>query len=530
MALDLGLGKRPRNRNRRQPPKPAVIPDYEPQRAIEPNMMSSPQKPAPDSSTIENRRTILACYLQCASVSMSLRLPNALRFTSYMAECLEVLENSPDAAPTDKRFAAWVRLQRLVEDAVNAFALDDPESTVSLVDIRIQNQLKGYEHQMKEYLRNLEPGVMNSFLEVNFHVNNVFLHEISMHPDHEPEDFRPPFYVATQIISNIPTNQNPHYVNAIMECVSSAQSVLNLFLKMPLDTIRALPALIFVRAIYSCVVLIKLEISTNAPGSELANVLDQKSLKVPAYLQKVIAQMVAIVGNEGKFIIAAKFMLIVKRLVEWYRNYKTQLAAGTEQDTIPFQPPKPPTQVPQQPQQSSQPQSTLPQFNTLPPQQFQNFSPPPQQQSQQQLPPSAQNFNTFQAPIFTSSPPPTSPPQPQQPYDFHGAMLATNTSSPNSGASDYNSPEYGPSDGAIPPGDESSSLSAKMEVDPNFFSQLQNIEQPFAFNPDPNDWMFDPQGMMGLGDMGGMGMGMGAGAPEFEWGPLGEGQATGVPS
>jgi len=77
---------------------------------------------------------------------MSLRLPNALRFTSFMAECVDVLETSPDAAPTDKRFTAWIRIQRqsftkrssskvvqlinlgIVEQCVMSFSLDDPGS------------------------------------------------------------------------------------------------------------------------------------------------------------------------------------------------------------------------------------------------------------------------------------------------------------------------------------------------------------------------------------------------------------------
>ena len=104
-------------------------------------------------------------------------------------------------------------------------------------------------------------------------------------------------------------------------------------------------------------------------------------------------------------------------------------------------------------------------------------------------------------------------------------MLAANTSSPSSGG--YGSPEYyGPSsggaaaDGGVGSIETQTPEFSKMEVDPNIFGQLQNIEQPFAYNPDPNDWMFDFNEMMadaggvpGLdfdwGNTGSMGMGMG---------------------
>lgn len=92
---------------------------------------------------------------------MSLRQPNMMRFTSWMAECVECLENSSEAAPTDKRLAAWVKLQRIMEETVTSFALDDPDATVSLVDPRVQLRLKGFEKQLEEWKKNIDPHVMN---------------------------------------------------------------------------------------------------------------------------------------------------------------------------------------------------------------------------------------------------------------------------------------------------------------------------------------------------------------------------------
>ena len=111
----------------------------------------SPKKHLPDSGALESRRTLLACYLFCASVSMSLRLPNFLRYSSWMADCSTVLKTSPDAAPTDKRFIAWVQLQRLVEECGMSFALDSPDDTVSLADERAQLMLQSYEKQLEAW-------------------------------------------------------------------------------------------------------------------------------------------------------------------------------------------------------------------------------------------------------------------------------------------------------------------------------------------------------------------------------------------
>lgn len=171
MALDLGLAKKPKGNSVGQQPSripfDGQFPDmpkdqgstrfpdgapldvsYEAESA---NHVMAPKVRLPDSGSLESRRTLLACYLFCASVSMSLRVPNFLRYSSWMADCSEVLRTSPDAAPTDKRFVAWVQLQRLVEECGTYFALDSPDNTVSLADERTQLMLQSYEKQLEAW-------------------------------------------------------------------------------------------------------------------------------------------------------------------------------------------------------------------------------------------------------------------------------------------------------------------------------------------------------------------------------------------
>ena len=168
MALDLGLAKRPKGNLMgskmpfvRQRPDltedqgstrfPNGAPFDVSEEAGSANHVMAPKVNLPDSGSLESRRTLLACYLFCASVSMSLRVPNFLRYSSWMAECSEVLRTSPDAAPTDKRFVAWVQLQRLAEECGTNFALDSPDNTVSLTDERAQLMLQSYEKQLEAW-------------------------------------------------------------------------------------------------------------------------------------------------------------------------------------------------------------------------------------------------------------------------------------------------------------------------------------------------------------------------------------------
>lgn len=175
MALDLGLAKKPKGTSIGQQPSGVMYPRQHPEaaegrrspsvttrfpvgrpfdvsnEAETANHVLAPKKYLPDSGSLECRRTLLGCYLFCASVSMSLRLPNFLRWSSWMADCSEVLRTSPDAEPTDKRFVAWVQLQRIVEECGTNFALDSPDDTVSLADERAQLMLQNYEKQLEAW-------------------------------------------------------------------------------------------------------------------------------------------------------------------------------------------------------------------------------------------------------------------------------------------------------------------------------------------------------------------------------------------
>lgn len=97
-----------------------------------------------------------------SSVSVSLHRPNMLRFSNYMAECVDVLESSPNASLNDHRLVAWIQLQRIMEECSTSFAFDDPSASVSLKEPRIQLMLKGFEKKLKGWRENLMPGIMNS--------------------------------------------------------------------------------------------------------------------------------------------------------------------------------------------------------------------------------------------------------------------------------------------------------------------------------------------------------------------------------
>jgi hypothetical protein len=140
MAIDIGLGKRSKSKG------PGLWRDYQWRRT-----------PYPDPASIEARRAWLGCYFLCCNAAMGLRRPNLIRWTPFMQDCVEVLETSPDAAPTDRALCNWVRIQHIAEEIGTAFSMDDPTAKVSIADQKVQYSLRGFENNLESWRSQVPP-------------------------------------------------------------------------------------------------------------------------------------------------------------------------------------------------------------------------------------------------------------------------------------------------------------------------------------------------------------------------------------
>jgi hypothetical protein len=116
----------------------------------------------PDPEALECRRVWLICYFLCCSASMGLRRQNLVRWTPYMAECIEVLENSPEAATSDKFLCQWVRSQKIAEDVGTQFSMDDSCAKISISDTKVQFALKGFERDLQLWSEKVPEDIQTS--------------------------------------------------------------------------------------------------------------------------------------------------------------------------------------------------------------------------------------------------------------------------------------------------------------------------------------------------------------------------------
>lgn len=138
MSIDIGLGRRKHN------PKSRLVPYTWREHPFR-------KMPLPDPTTIEARRTWLAVYFLASNVAMALHRPNLVRWQSFMTECMDILESSPQAAPTDRYLCHLVWTHRLAEEVGIQFSMDDPSVFINITEQKVQYALRGFERDLSKY-------------------------------------------------------------------------------------------------------------------------------------------------------------------------------------------------------------------------------------------------------------------------------------------------------------------------------------------------------------------------------------------
>lgn len=154
MAMDIGLGKR--TAPNRAPPQ-------------------FRRQPPPDSTTIECRRTWLTCFFLALNTAMALHRTNLIRWTPFMTESLEILETSPDAAPTDKYFCHLVRTHQLADEVGAQFPPDDPSAMANITDARTQYSLRVLERDLDKHKASVPNHLMQRKFVVPIPMAHVYL-------------------------------------------------------------------------------------------------------------------------------------------------------------------------------------------------------------------------------------------------------------------------------------------------------------------------------------------------------------------
>ncbi|RKF65524.1 putative fungal specific transcription protein [Erysiphe neolycopersici] len=254
-----------------------------------------------DSESIEPRRTWLSCYLLCYNASLMLRRPNLIHWSSFTADCVEILENSEYASPSDKLLCQWVKIYHISEEASAQFCMNDLGATVSFTDSQVQHTLRGFERDLEKWRACQKHDKINPSLKITEHAINLYIHEVVTQVGHQLEELKPPFNEDTMsafIEENDSSPISSARVPALSTCLASIDGILGIFLDLDVESIRLFPSNNYGWVVYATVVLMKLYFTAANPNSELGEIINKDSMRVEYYLDRLIDKLSTISGEE----------------------------------------------------------------------------------------------------------------------------------------------------------------------------------------------------------------------------------------
>ncbi|KAL4901721.1 hypothetical protein BDW74DRAFT_69294 [Aspergillus multicolor] len=275
----------------------------------------------PDSAEV--RRTWLACYFTLAQVSSALRRPILVRWLPYMDECVDILENSPDALPSDKKLVHWVKLGRIIEDISSRFFSDDAGS-LSYSDPKSVFTIRAFEKQLNHWGREAISKYNSNLMTQAQAIVTIYLHENAMALD--------PFGDNELKNADITDPTAAERVTALSSTLSAIHEALDIIVAISPKDLINLPTFVLAKTTYSFVSLIKLYSIVTAPDSYIGQVIDPKMLYVECYMDKVIAHYTA-AGSLAGGVTPGKFTTHMTMLRNMFkaRNEQDRLSRAAPQ-------------------------------------------------------------------------------------------------------------------------------------------------------------------------------------------------------
>ncbi|PWY72355.1 C6 zinc finger domain protein [Aspergillus heteromorphus CBS 117.55] len=319
MALEIGLASKrrvPQNPNRK-----------------------SNKKVAYDEQMAEQARTVLGCYHLTSIVAMKTRRPNLLLFNDWMDECVKHLSRSPNAI--DRHLATKFELQRIVDEAMTSFGLDDTSSTAPLTESRLQAILRWFDNRMQSWKKGLSMDMNTVPMNFEYHYTNLAIYELAVGEGYrDPDAIKQQYYTLPSPDSNDRSPSTPMSairVDITIKWMNAAHEMLDFYLNCDTDMLRKIPNLIYTRVGVAVMSLLKIYHSVRSDA--LGEFVTAETVNVDKYLEAMTRRLAeASCGQKYKipsrwyFVVAVKARNWYDRVQQQYMHrhagYVPQMSAG----------------------------------------------------------------------------------------------------------------------------------------------------------------------------------------------------------
>ncbi|CAI7596632.1 unnamed protein product [Penicillium glandicola] len=310
MAMELGLNRRVSENYRRS------------FNMIRELVMKKPAGPSFDPDGPEARRTWIGCYYLSVQMSAALRRVHLVTWQPYMDESLDILENHPDALPSDKKLKWWVKLGLIMEDVGHHLCVEDAGSIITFADSKACYNIKIFEDRLAQWREEIPRDFYTGPMVHTERVLNLFVHESAMSVDYNSGN-------NSSLQDDLHNSSIAAVIDALTSAIRSIHESLDIICTIEVDRLISLPTTSLARTSYPMVSLIKIYSLFMSPDSRIGQILNVQSLKLDYYLDKVIAHYRTAAARDGGRA-AAKFGNIMVLLRNWFIKKRDQGDHGRE--------------------------------------------------------------------------------------------------------------------------------------------------------------------------------------------------------
>jgi len=235
-----------------------------------------------DATSLEARRTWLACYIALSTCSVDMRRPNTVPWDAHHQECLSFLEGTGE--PSDLLLCQIVRITKLIQDIFGelhlfrlATFLDGNEYSTHLTMESLKNKVDAWTVQIPPLL------ATSPALKVLRHVAMVYIYEVVLHTRTNKASFAAPYIPARIPVKDFPVPDDtiPPLGSALEALMHHCQAVVDTATDMDPALVLSLPTFSFApTVIYSLFVLVATLAASISPGNTYGQCLARDAFKI----------------------------------------------------------------------------------------------------------------------------------------------------------------------------------------------------------------------------------------------------------
>ncbi|KAH3904316.1 hypothetical protein HBI56_009030 [Parastagonospora nodorum] len=277
-----------------------------------------------DPSSLDARRTWLACFVALSTSSISTRRSNPVPWDSHLQDCVQVLESK--GGPSDVLLCQLVRITQLIEDIIIQMCLCQTATFIDGNDYHTHATMEPLRIKVDAWAARVPASLASSLtLKVWYHVAMILLHEAVLHTPTNKSSFAAPFIPGRVAVKDFPkpTLIIPPLQPALVAIVQHCQAVIDTAADMDPVLVLSLPSFCFAPTVlYALFVLVNVFVAATDPTNTYGECLSKDDFRIEdcgLKLRRLTASMRVLDPTMSCY--TTRMFDATSWLEDWYKDY-----------------------------------------------------------------------------------------------------------------------------------------------------------------------------------------------------------------